>query len=179
MGTTVVLKPEEYEAMLNWARVGASEGAQLVDFTAMRNRIDHLNGLQRYTLGFATSRCRSNHVPASLPRRAARPWCSSCSDRRRARMSSRPWARTTTIPAWCSSPLIPTPRSAGMIWSTTRGPEGRGLPGARCREGPARARRRGAQGLDRAAAGCGYETMAEVFAMPGLYAGLRDSSRVA
>ena len=50
MATTVVLKPEEYEALLNWARVGASEGGHSIDFTAMRNRIDRLNGLMRYTL---------------------------------------------------------------------------------------------------------------------------------
>jgi hypothetical protein len=40
----------EYEALLNWARIGAEEAEQETEFLALRKKIDHSNVITRYTL---------------------------------------------------------------------------------------------------------------------------------
>lgn len=40
----------EYEALLNWARVGAEQAEAETSFYALRKKIDSNNGITRYTL---------------------------------------------------------------------------------------------------------------------------------
>lgn len=41
---------DKYEALLTWARVGAEQSNQGLEFRALRNRIDDIHGIDRYTL---------------------------------------------------------------------------------------------------------------------------------
>lgn len=41
---------EQYEALLNWARLGASENDETVAFLALRRALDDANAIRRYAL---------------------------------------------------------------------------------------------------------------------------------
>lgn len=47
---TIALDRDQYEALLNWARLGASENDELPQFNALRKHVDLDHNITRYTL---------------------------------------------------------------------------------------------------------------------------------
>jgi hypothetical protein len=64
---TLAIKPEEYEALLNWARVGALESDQEAAFLTLRKRVDAAHGIQRYTLVIRWEQLPQKPAPGILP----------------------------------------------------------------------------------------------------------------
>jgi hypothetical protein len=58
MATLIELTKHEYEALLNWARVGAAESEQTDAFLALRKRVDWEHDIRRYTIVI-----RFDHLP--------------------------------------------------------------------------------------------------------------------